>query len=100
MNYEKPFDCKNCPERNDEKGCPAWMELVFEQLNSNEVKIVKDCGWKLMPVMLVEVIKTSNRPAAAVESCRNEIVNGFVNLTGAIKQMPLMLREAHAKDDS
>ena len=47
---------------------------MHTNIATGEDKLVKDCGYKLMPTMLVEVIKASNRPAAAVESLRNVIV--------------------------
>ena len=33
-----------------------------------------DCMFNLMPVLMVEVIKASNRPAAEISAMRNDIV--------------------------
>lgn len=63
--------------------CPAWLELL-ERNDKGEERITKDCSFKLMPRMMIEVIKASNRPAAAIESTRNEIVRGFQNLSATI----------------
>lgn len=82
MRYKNAFNCKKCPERNDEQGCPVWWEVVECNLQTQEERLVKACGFSLLPKYLTEVIKASNRPAAAVESCRNEIAQGFGNLVG------------------
>jgi hypothetical protein len=66
------FVCHKCPE----KGCPMWWETVATSLDG-EVKIIKSCGFTQLPTYLIEVVKASNRPAAAVESARDEIAKGF-----------------------
>ena len=83
--YKHAFECKKCPKRNDVDGCPGWWEIIYEELNTNAVKVEKGCYLTHLPKMMVEVIKASNRPAAAVESCRNEIVNGFSNVSSALR---------------
>lgn len=72
MTFKNAFNCKKCPECNDEKGCPMWWETVWEKPDG-EVKIIKACGYTQLPLYLIELIKASNRPAAAVESIRNEL---------------------------
>jgi len=92
MNYTDAFNCKKCPE--SVKGCPCWTELIETNIQSGEERITKECLYKLMPRLLVEVIKASNRPAAAVESMRNSLVEnlsrGFSALVSAvdIKSLP------------
>ena len=81
MAFKRAFECRKCPQRNDEQGCPAWWEIVETNLETKEERITKGCGWTLMPRFMIEVIKASNRPAAAVESCRNEIATGFQSLS-------------------
>ncbi len=80
MNHQAAFRCSKCPRNADpERGdsCPAWWEWTAENIQSGETKIVRMCGWQAMPQFLTEVIKASNRPAAAVESTRNEIATGL-----------------------
>ena len=92
MNYKNPFECKECPE--SEKGCPCWTELVETNIQTGEERITKDCLLKLMPRLMIEVIKASNRPAAAIESTRNSLLEsldiGFGSLikTIEIKALP------------
>ena len=90
MNYRNAWNCKRCPERNDEQGCPAWTEYMQELPSTGEQRLRKECLFQALPVFLVEVIKASNRPAAAVESTRNEIVNGFAALIEMTQKMPAL----------
>lgn len=92
MNYKHSFDCKHCPQRNDEQGCPCWCELVETNTVTGEERINKKCLFQLLPSILIELIKASNRPAAAIESTRNEMASkldqGF-KLIGSIVQKKL-----------
>lgn len=83
--YRHAFECRKCPKRNDSEGCPAWWEWVEANPVTGDERLRRDCGWQAMPSFLTEVIKASNRPAAAVESTRNEIATGF----GRLAQMLL-----------
>lgn len=74
MNYKKAFQCKKCPESNTSEGCPMWWELMMANAQTGEDKLVKSCGYTLMPVILSHVVVASNRPAAAMESLRNSII--------------------------
>lgn len=76
------WNCAQCPKhsRLGEGGCPAWWETVQTNVVDGSVNVWKECAWLQMPVYLIEVIKASNRPAAAIESTRNEIANGFGQL--------------------
>lgn len=74
MAYKKAFQCKKCPESNSENGCPMWWELMMDNVQSGESKLVKACGYTLMPVVLSHVVAASNRPAAAIESLRNAVL--------------------------
>jgi hypothetical protein len=85
MNYGNAWKCAECPEKNDEQGCPAWMELV-ETNDKGEVRINKTCLLAYFPQLVMQLIKAANRPAAAVESCRNEIVLGFGVVAAALRE--------------
>lgn len=81
--HEGAFQCRQCPRNNDpERGrsCPAWWEWTQENPATGETRIERMCGWTAMPIFLTEVIKASNRPAAAVESTRNEIAAGLAEV--------------------
>jgi hypothetical protein len=84
MSYRNAENCRRCPQRNDEHGCPWWWELMEANVATGEERLTKGCGKALLPRLMVEVIKASNRPAAAVESCRNEIAGGFAQVVAAM----------------
>ena len=81
-----PIASMVCPRNNDPKSgkyCPVWMEMIETNVQTGEERVTKDCGFKLQQRLMIEVIKASNRPAAAIESTRNEIAEGF-NKVGSI----------------
>ena len=84
MAYKHAFECKKCPETNTDQGCPCWVELMETNIQTNEVRSNKGCLFQKLPIMMIEVIKASNRPSAAVESMRNEIAKGFVLLNQSV----------------
>ena len=95
MNYQNAFNCKNCPERDDELGCPLWWEIIEEEEFTKRVRVTKICGLAHIPAIFKYVINSVERPAAEVEAVRNEIGKGFqalVQVTGnviseAVKRM-------------
>jgi hypothetical protein len=85
MNYKNAFNCKKCPECNTEAGCPMWWE--FMQTNDHgQERLQKMCGYQALPMFMVEVIKASNRPAAAIEKTRNDLVAGLGNISHVIRE--------------
>lgn len=75
--YKGAFDCSRCPMNGDPtagRACPAWHELMMTNVATGEERLVKDCLFRVLPSILIEVVKASNRPAAAIESMRNEVV--------------------------
>ena len=78
--YKNAFSCKKgkCFE---DTSCPCWTELIETNIQTGKERINKSCLFQLLPTMMVEVIKASNRPAEVMESVRNEIVNGFNKLS-------------------
>lgn len=87
MNHEAAFQCRQCPQNNDPtrgRSCPAWWEWASENTATGETRVERMCGWQGMPIFLTEVIKASNRPAAAIESTRNEIAGGLSRIAGVL----------------
>lgn len=84
MKYKNAFKCTKCPESNGENGCPVWWEIIEENVETGKERINKACGFTLMQMFLLEVLKASNRPAAAVESMRNDLVKGIGGLPEVI----------------
>lgn len=79
MAYKRAFQCKKCPENNGPDGCPMWWETVWENAQGGETKLIKACGYTQLPLYLTEVIKASNRPAAATEGLRNQVARLMQN---------------------
>lgn len=76
-----------CPRTNNPAAarfCPAWTEgVVWTNMQTGQEKVVH-CALEMLMPAVIEVIKAANRPAAAVESTRNEIVRGFQALAGVL----------------
>ena len=97
------FDCDHCPRTSDEKlprFCVMWWE--YTQMNDKgDQRTIKECGFRSLPLFLTEVIKASNRPAAAIESMRDETVNTLKEvmndaasaLTTILYQVPRLAKE-------
>ncbi len=75
MKYKQAWKCHKCPESNEEKGCPAWTELIEMNIETGQERVTKECLFQMMPRLMVEVIKASNRPAAELSAMRREVVN-------------------------
>lgn len=76
-----PQTCEKCPHRHDPNGCPCWIDKTagFMKMNivTGEEDFITGCFYQVIPFLMIEVVKASNRPAAAVESTRNEMVVGL-----------------------
>lgn len=79
MKYENAFNCKDCPECNTSKGCPAWMELI-EENNQGDKKITKTCLIAYMPTFFIMLTKASNITTENVSKTNNTIADGFLSL--------------------
>lgn len=90
MNYKNAMNCKRCPETNDANGCPCWTEIIMTN-TEGEVKAVKNCLFQQLPMLMIEVIKASNRPAAEIGAMRGEIDGRMAIIADGIRQVPQML---------
>lgn len=80
-----------CPRTDDpreKRYCPFWSDdpLIWENTRTGESRSYH-CAAMMMMQTQKEVIAASNRPAAAVESVRNEIVQGFSQVAGVMTQL-------------
>jgi len=76
-----------CPRNNDpEKGayCPAWTEYTETNHQTGEDRIQKECMFTAMPKFMAHTLSAANRPAAAIEQTRNELVRGFSQVSQAL----------------
>ena len=100
LNYKGAFECHKCPGNADPalgRACPMWWETVHTNVQTGDVQSIRSCGYTQLPVYLVEVIKAANRPAAAIESTRNEIANGFGAIVAGIAQQNELIPKLQAQ---
>jgi len=90
MAYKNAWNCKRCPRTNTDIGCPAWTELLETNIATQEERITKDCLFILLPRLMVEVIKVSNRPAAEISAMRCEVGKGFVQIASVLRELPML----------
>lgn len=90
MKYKNAMKCHKCPESNDEKGCPCWTEIIETNSETGQERINKNCLFQLMPSLMVEVIKASNRPAAEMSAMRGEVVSNIQQLSQVITHQALI----------
>jgi len=86
-----------CPKTSDpdaKRFCPAWDEhgIVWEK--NDGTTLVYNCAFQSLAPALMNVMKAGNRAASAVESNRNEMVNGLSNVTSAIQEVDKALIES------
>lgn len=76
-----------CPRTSDPNAkhfCPLWNESGIVWTNQQSgAEVIEHCGARMIVPGMIEVIKASNRPAAAIESTRNEMVRRFSAIIGA-----------------
>lgn len=92
MNYKNAWNCRKCPESNDENGCPAWVEYAERNLQTGEDRVVKECVFQALPKFLVHTLAASTQAAATMDNHRNEIVKAFAPLAHALqaaRELPL-----------
>lgn len=81
MAVKCPIIRAKCPESTE---CPCWQELVFENAQTGETKLEKDCLFRVFPKIMIEVLRASNRPAASIDMLRDEVNTGVSKAIGAM----------------
>jgi hypothetical protein len=84
-----PNTCKFCPYKYEE-GCPDWVDeswgLVETNIQTGETRLTTGCLKHIIVRTLGQMFAACNRPAAAIESTRNEIVVGFTKVAEALNK--------------
>jgi hypothetical protein len=80
------WDCERCPK--DSAICPAWAELIETHIRTAEERVTKECIFRMLPRMMIEVIKASNRPAAEMGQLRAELYEGFQVMGRSVLSLP------------
>lgn len=93
-NFKKAFNCKKCPQRGDEAGCPMWWEIpVEDEMDQTKQDIMAGCGYHLLPFVLKSVVKAGWTGAAEVNAMRNEVVNSVEHATERFLQLQRLQEE-------
>ena len=92
--FANAFVCEKCPQTNSAQGCPMWWELITTDIGTAKESLRQGCGFVLMPTLLVETIKASNRPAAEMGALRGELVTAAQKMFRAISQHSLASERA------
>ena len=85
-----------CPETSDTNAkfyCPWWKgdgDLFVVKNSMTGEERAEQCGARVMVQAQIEVIKASNRPAAAIESVRNELSSGLDKIANGISKVKLI----------
>ena len=88
MTYSRDaFNCRKCPQKGGEGGCPIWWETLHEEVTTGEIKTIKSCGFEQLPMYLVQVIKAANGMAASSDAARNTMVSKFGELLSKLGKM-------------
>ena len=95
--YKNAYNCKRCPQNNGPDGCPNWIEITMTQAESGMVKVEKDCVAQFMPMLIVELIKASNRPAEELSSMRGEMRREIKACVEETVQKMAMVMNQHVK---
>lgn len=74
MNYRNAFKCRKCPQSNKEDGCPAWINIVMTNDQTGQQKIEEGCSHQLLPLMLIETMRSAEHTTAAAYDMRNKVV--------------------------
>jgi hypothetical protein len=83
-NFANSGKCHECPGNSGPQGCPDWIAYV-ETDTSGAQRLTEECGRQAWPVFMGHVLAASNRPAAAIESTRNALVETLNGMGAALQ---------------
>lgn len=77
------FACNKCPQHAAlaSGGCPMWWEVLERNAATESERLTEDCGFRIMPRYLTEVMRMAHRAAAQSAQSREDIresLNGAV----------------------
>lgn len=97
--YKNAFKCKKCPQSNKEDGCPAWNEIIMTNPTTGEQKVEGGCFYQVMPMLLIESIKSSNVSASTHADIKTEVGRGFARIAQAMPGFVAALAETIDDDE-
>ena len=91
--YKNAFNCKKCPQSNDENGCPVWWEQVWVDKDSGNQALKSGCGFFMVQDLIMDVVKQGFGARAEVSTMREEVVNGVEKATVAMLELQRVKEE-------
>jgi hypothetical protein len=72
--YKNAYNCKRCPQTNDESGCPKWLEITEHQdplvAEGDGFVIRKGCVDQMLPGILIAIAKGVHTGACETSALR------------------------------
>ena len=82
LRYKNAFNCKKCPMRNDEEGCPMWWEIPWENQETGEIKMQKGCI--LSQRIGLPIVQSIVRAAHVASEHTSKMRNDFYKSVGLL----------------
>ena len=85
--FKKAFKCSKCPQQSGENGCPLWWEILYTNVQTGEEVLKCGCGFTLMPLILIETLKSGNHAAEAAYRFREDVAKAMFHAVKKIKEL-------------
>jgi len=87
--FKGAFKCSKCPQQSGDKGCPLWWEILYTNIKTGEEVLKCGCGFVLMPLMLMETLKSGNHAAEAAYRFREDVTRAMLTAINKVKELSL-----------
>ena len=88
-NFKRAFKCSKCPQQSGENGCPLWWEILYTNIQTGEEILKCGCGFVLMPLLLLETLKSGNHAAEAAYRFREDMTKAMAMAIKKVKELSL-----------
>lgn len=99
MAYKHAFQCKKCPERGDEEGCPAWDDFGIQWTLPDGNVVRYHCAIKNMGPALANMVADQRSLIESVQSHRNQVSEGLDQLNAHFYSL-VSLAQHQIEEDS
>ena len=86
LRFTNAFKCKKCPETSNENGCPMWWEVILTNDDTKAQKVLKGCGYQLLPEMLAMTCQQAMHTTFAAYDMRNKVVKNVGKVIQAVQE--------------
>ncbi len=85
--YKNAFNCKKCPQSDDENGCPMWWSQVWTDSVNGEQRAVDGCGYVMLPHTVINMVRSTNKAAGEISAMKEEVAENVGKATVRILQL-------------